>query len=259
MYSTTVNYYIQRQQVLLYSGTSNRRYDIVYAKNLTLTKGVDNKIQFEFLNQDQKPIDITGKVISFRLINSDSSIVYFRKQLTPTLALKGLAELELDSSDLLPVDPQQCFYSLEMGEGSSSYPVFVSPDSMAKGIVNVVDTIYAKHRPSIGITIPSHPVPLPTGITFYSSAFNTLDQTLFSDQFTIQMKLDQFTGNVVVQGSTSQSSFWYNIISTNTDTAVNSYEDSSDTISFRIEGYHPWIRVEFNDVSSGTVANLLIR
>ena len=259
MYSTTVNYYIQRQQVLLYSGTSNRRYDIVYAKNLTLTKGVDNKIQFEFLNQDQKPIDITGKVISFRLINSDSSVVYFRKQLTPTLALKGLAELDVDSTDLLPVDPQQCFYSLEVGEGSSSYPAFVSPDAMAKGIVNVVDTIYAKHRPSIPIAMPSHPNPISTGITFYSSEYSTLDQTLFNDQFTIQMKLENFTGNVVVQGSTSQAAYWYNIKPTNTNTAVNSYSENSDAVAFFIEGYHPWVRIEFNDVSSGNVSNILIR
>ena len=33
----------------------------VYAKPLTLNKGVDNKIQFQFLNQEQKPVDITGK------------------------------------------------------------------------------------------------------------------------------------------------------------------------------------------------------
>ena len=259
MYSTTVNYYIQRQQVLLYSGTSNRRYDIVYAKNLTLTKGVDNKIQFEFLNQDQKPIDITGKVISFRLINSDSTIVYFRKQLIPTLALKGLAELEVDSTDLMPVDPQQCFYSVEVGEGSASYPAFVSPDAMAKGIVNVVDTIYAKHRPSIGITIPSHPSPISTGIKFYSSEYNTLDQSLFNDQFTIQMRLQDFTGNIVVQGSTSQAAYWYNITPTNTNTVVNTYSQNSDAIGFRIEGYHPWIRIEFSDVSSGDAGNILIR
>ena len=259
MYSTTVNYYIQRQQVLLYSGTSSRRYDIVYAKNLTLTKGVGNKIQFEFLNQDQKPIDITGKIISFRLISNDNSVVYFRKQLTPTLALKGLAELQLGSTELFPVDPQQCFYSLEVDEGAGSFPTFVSPDATARGIVNVVDTIYARHRPSIGIAVPSHPAPLPTGIKFYSSEFSTLDQTLFNDQFTIQMKLSNFTGNVVVQGSTSQAAYWYNIVPTNSANAVNSYSDSSDAVHFRIEGYHPWIRIEFNDVSTGDVSNILIR
>lgn len=260
MYSTTVNYYIQRQQVLLYSGTSNRRYNIVYAKNLTITKGVTTKIQFEFLNEDQKPINITGKPISFRLISYDNSTVYFTKQLNPTLALKGLAELDVYPTDLLGVDPQQCYYSLTVVvQGTESNAVYVTPDGASKGIVNVVDSIFPAHRPSIGITIPSHPAPIPTGIKFYSSEFNALDQTLFNDQFTLQMKLEQFTGNIVVQGSTSQAAYWYNITPKNTNTAVNAYADSSDAISFQIEGYHPWVRLEFNDVTSGSVANVLIR
>jgi hypothetical protein len=42
----------------------------VYAKPLTLNKGVDNRIQFQFLNQEQKPVDITGKSITCRIPKS---------------------------------------------------------------------------------------------------------------------------------------------------------------------------------------------
>ena len=69
MYSTSVFYYVQRNIVVLLSGYSPRRYMPVYAKPLTLHKGVDNQIQFQFLNQEQKPVDITGKSITCRILN----------------------------------------------------------------------------------------------------------------------------------------------------------------------------------------------
>ena len=253
MYSTTVDYYVQRQTVVLYSGTSNRRYDIVYAKNLTLTKGVTNKIQFEILNQDQKPVDITGKTISFRLIKNDNSLTYIKKQVMPTLALKGLAELTLDSSDLLPVDPQSCYYSLVIDESFGTMPVYVSPDSLARGIVRVVDAVLPEHVASISVSVPTHPVPNSIGVNFNSSEISTLDQKLFSDEFSVQMKLVGYTGNITVQGSTIQSADWYNII------APTTYTNNSDVIWFSCEGYHPWVRVKFEDVTTGDIENILIR
>ena len=60
MYSTSVSYYIPRQTVVLYSGSSPRSYQTVYAKNLKIHKGIDNTLQFQFINQDQKPVDLPG-------------------------------------------------------------------------------------------------------------------------------------------------------------------------------------------------------
>jgi hypothetical protein len=253
VYSTTVDYYVQRQTVVLYSGTSNRRYDIVYAKNLTLTKGVTNKIQFEILNQDQRPVDITGKTISFRLIKNDNSITFIKKQVIPTLALKGLAELTLDGNDLLPVDAQMCYYSLVIDESFGTMPIYVSPDALARGTVNVVNAVFPEHLPSISILIPSHPAPDTIGINFNSSEISTLDQKLFSDRFSVQMRLVGYTGNITVQGSTIQSADWYNI------TNPTTYTNVSDSIWFSCEGYHPWVRVKFDDVTTGDVENILIR
>ena len=86
-YSTAVFVYIQRQIVVLLSGNSPRAYMPNYAKTLNLHKGVDNKIQFKFLNQEQKPVDITGKEITCRLINSDGTEVLLNKALTLELSL----------------------------------------------------------------------------------------------------------------------------------------------------------------------------
>ena len=66
MYSTSVKIYTPRQTVVLYSGSSPRRYMTVYSKNLKIHKGIDNQIQFQFINQDQK-VQIASIVRFLRL------------------------------------------------------------------------------------------------------------------------------------------------------------------------------------------------
>ena len=64
-------------------------------KTLTLNKGVDNQLQFQFLNQEQKPVDLSSiatanQQISFRALNSDGTKILFRKALTPVLDVNGI-------------------------------------------------------------------------------------------------------------------------------------------------------------------------
>ena len=74
MYSTTAYLYQQKTKVLLIDTGGDyftMRYDPVYAKKLTINKGVDNVILFEFINQDEKPVNITGSTFTFRVIDQE--------------------------------------------------------------------------------------------------------------------------------------------------------------------------------------------
>ena len=247
MYSTTVYSYIPRQTVVLYSGTSARRYNIVYANTLKLNKGVTNKIQFQFLNQEQKPINITDLTVSFRLINYTGTEVYFRKALTPLLALKGLAQLEVSSDELAGVNPELCSYSLEVNEGE--LPVFVGANSEARGIIQVIDSVFPSYTPAIEISIPSHPTANATNIVTYNSSVVYGPELPYA---TMQVAMEDFTGNITVHGSTIPNSEWYDI-------QTETYANSSDTVGYFIEGYHPYIKVEFANSTGGNISTLLLR
>ena len=66
-----------------------------YAKPLTLHKGVDNKLQFQFLNQEQKPVNITGKSITCRILNYDATEILISKALDLDFALPIFWILEI--------------------------------------------------------------------------------------------------------------------------------------------------------------------
>ena len=83
MYSTTIYLVQQIIRVLLIDtsgGYFTARYDPVYAKQLTVNKGVDNVLLFEFINQDEKPVNITGSTFRFRMLNQTGDELLLEKE-----------------------------------------------------------------------------------------------------------------------------------------------------------------------------------
>lgn len=254
MYSTPVYHYIPRQIAVMLSGTSPRAYMQQYAKPLTLHKGVDNQLQFQFLNQEQKRIDITGKDITCRIISADGSKILLTKSLTLHLPVTGIAALQLGAADIENIEPQKCYYSLEIPNGSFNYPVFVDHNAGGRGDMIIVDSILPSFTPSFSVSIPTSQT-FPdananvntTGVSFYSSVVASTDNPIL----TFQATYTGFTGNVSLQGSTVPNADWYTI-----DTY--SYANAASTAGYTIQGYHPYVRMEFV-ANCGSVTNLLVR
>lgn len=240
MYSTSVYYYIPRQIVVLNFGNSVRRYQTVYAKNLKLHKGVDNKLQFQFINQEQRPVNVTGKEITLRLISYDGTKVLLQKSLTPVLPATGIMELQTSAAEIEDIDSQLCSYSLEIPVGSFDLPVFVDSDAGARGTIGIVNSVLPKHLPSQEVTIPSHPVAnAQNTVTYYSSVVNTMDNPLL----TLQTYYTNYSGSVQLQGSTLPDQDWYDIGN------VFTYNNTSTTSGYVVNGFHPYIRVKFVSVA----------
>jgi hypothetical protein len=262
MYSTQVFVYTQRQIVILLSGNSPRSYMPQYAKPLTLHKGVDNQIQFQFLNQEQKPVNITGKEISCRILNATGVTVLIRKALTIQLGATGIAALMLNPGELEEIEAQKCYYTLEIPVGTFDYPVFVDQNAGGRGDMNIVNSILPSFVPSNEITIPTgqaYPnpdwyssdgsyVPDSNSVAYYTSVYTTSN----NPTLTLQATYTDFYGNVLIEGSTIGNTDWYPI------STIYSYTDETDTFHYNVNGYHPFIRVGFVS-NAGAVTNILAR
>lgn len=225
-----------------------------YAKPLTLHKGVDNRIQFQFLNQEQKPVDITGKSITCRVLNYDGTEILVSKTLDLDYALTGIASLRLNAADIENIPSQQAYYSLEIPEGTFDYPVFVDQNAGARGDLNIVDSILPSFVPSAFITIPTgqafpnlYSENQSANYTYYSSVINTEDNPVL----TIQTTYSEYEGDITIQGSSIVDGDWYDI-------TTETYSNTSDTHGYTIKGFHPYIRLEFTS-NNGAVTNILAR
>lgn len=260
MYSTSVFYYIPRQIVVLLSGLSPRKYMPQYAKPLTLHKGVDNQLQFQFLNQEQKPVDITGKNIVCRVISNNGNSVLLKKALTLQLPATGIAALFVNAAEIENIDPQKAYYSLEIPVNEFDYPVFVDQNAGARGDMNIVNSVLPNFVASESVSIPTgQPFPnldinnsidntLPNANTYYSSIINTTDSPIL----TIQARLTDYNGDILIEGTTNQQGTdWYPI-------TANTYFETTDTYGWTINGYHPYVRMAFTS-NTGAVTNILAR
>jgi len=254
VYSTSVFTYIPRQIVVLLTGNSPRRFMPQYSKTLSIQKGVDNRIQFQFLNQEQKPISVIGKTITCRIINYDGTKILVTKTLEPDLPVTGIMSLYVGAADIENIPSQKAFYSLEIPVGSFDFPVYIDQNSNARGDIVIVDSILPSFVPSSIVTIPSgqsfpntHSDVGNTTYTYYSSVVSTKENPIL----TLQMQFESYSGNVVIQGATNVDSGWYPI-------TEESYTNFTDTEGYSIYGFHPFIRVEFTS-DQGSVDNILVR
>ena len=250
MYSTSVTYFIPRQTVVLYSGASNRRYQTVYSKNLKIHKGVDNKLQFQFLNQEQKPVNITGKTLTCRLMSYDGSEVLLQKALTPLLPLTGIATLTVTMNESLEMDSALCYYSLSIPDNTFEFPVFVDDNSGGRGVIEILDSTLPKYVKSTSIGLMPHEEPtVEVPVTYYSENLVSKD----TDSYTIQIGYTGFIGTSKIQGSVTGSiGEWYDI------TEPVEYANYSNTDYYNITGCHVFLRVKF-DSSGGTIGKILFR
>ena len=256
MYSTAVFFYTQRNTVVLLSGFSPRRYMPVYAKTLTLHKGVNNQIQFQFLNQEQKPVDITGKSITCRILNYEGNQILLQKDLTIQFGATGISALMLNPGELIDIEAQKCYYTLEIPVNEFDYPVFVDQNAGARGVMNIVNSVLPNFLPSYSLTIPTgqqfpNTNPNSSGeanLTYYSSVLSTSDNSIL----TIQTEYIEFYGNTIIQGSSIVDNDWYDI--TTTEEVAN----VTQTVGYVIQGFHPYIRMQFTS-NAGAVTNILTR
>ena len=86
-----------------------------------------------------------------------------------------------------------------------------------------------------------------SNLTYYTSVINTNDSPIL----TLQAQYTDYYGNIAIEGSTIVDGDWYPIL---TDT----YSNVSDTKGYVVQGYHPYIRMQFES-NTGAVTNILSR
>jgi len=271
MYSTQAYIYQQLTRVLLIDTgageTFTYRYDPVYAKRLTINKGVDNVILFEFINQQEKPVNITGSTFLFRVINTESDKLLLQKDMVILNGPTGRAKVTLDAEELLTVEGQPASYSIQRSSGNLVEAVFTDAQAGARAPVDIVDSVLPEFVPSSELTIPttelssqvtyggssygaypgfnSYWTGNPNGATYYNSWINPEFYSSFIEPrgpiTTIQMTLLNYTGTIKAQAAENYQSIWYNVTDSTT------YLNETKTIELTVSGWHPLLRVAFNN------------
>lgn len=272
MYSTQVYIYQQMTRVLMMDSSAGEtfiyRYDPVYAKRLTINKGVDNILLFEFINQEEKPVNITGSSFVFRLINQAGDRLLIDQPLEILNGATGRAKVVLTADQVLELQAQPANYSIQRIQpmGGYSEAVFTNAQAGARAPVDVVNSVMPAFIPSSELTIPTleSTNQLQYGGTSYGqypggwqwmgnpnggSYWNSYSNTEYYSSFikprgpvtTIQMDLINYTGTIKAQFAENYESLWYNV------TESTTYLNHTGTIHLNVIGWYPLLRLAFNN------------
>jgi hypothetical protein len=261
MYSTAAYIYQQITRVLLIDtsgGYFTARYDPVYAKTLTINKGVDNVLLFEFINQDQKPVNITGSDFVFRLISQSGNALLLEKDMEILSASTGRVKVVLNTTDTINILAQPASYSIQRQAGNYVQAAFVDDNSGARADCNIVDSILPDFELSNDLTIPTiygpnswpqNPpsgwpdwalTPQPVNYTHPTEYYSSEIPTNGASLTTIKMDLTHYTGTIKAQAAEDYQAPFYDV------TDSTQYYDVTETIYLNVVGFHPLIRVAFN-------------
>jgi len=271
MYSTTVYQYQQRTQVLLLDSSGQfftARYNPVYAKKLTINLGIDNVLLFAFVNQDEKPVNITGSTFTFRVINQTGTVVLLDIPMVILNALTGQVKVTIPAADLLELQAQPASYSITCQSGVLDQAVFTDAQAGARAPIDLVNSVFPRFIPSAPLTIPTIKLTAQVSTdgagaqdlpdwagnaywngdgdgTYYNAWVNTEYYSSFivprSALTTIQLDLIGYTGTIKAQWAENYQSIWYNI------TESTTYYDETRTIHINVEGWYPILRLAFNN------------
>ena len=270
MYSTEVYIYQQRTQVLLLDSSGQyftMRYDPVYAKRLTINLGVDNVLLFSFVNQDEKPVNVTGCTFTFRVTNTAGTVILLQEEMTILNACSGQVKVLIPAADTFELIAQPASYSISCQSGILNQAVFTNAQSGARAPIDLVNSVFPQFVPSVPLTIPTTKLSAQTSFdgagyqdypgwagspfwngsgdgTYWNSYLNTEFYSSFivprNEITTIQMDLVGYTGTIKAQWAENYQGIWVNASESTT------YYNETKTIYMNVIGWYPLLRLCFN-------------
>ena len=172
------------------------RQENVYSRNMTLYRGIDNTVSFNFRNNDQKKVNMLDKVITFNIIDNESHITHLTRPMTLDDGPNGIAKLVISESDLLDINEQYYTWSVKVVDGENVQHVAYTDDNYsAAGQLQVKHGVFPEFRESVSLAF--------TGGTVTSAAqayprLNNNNNALHTAQFYFT---EPYTGSVTIQGT----------------------------------------------------------
>ena len=120
MYSSSAYLVDQKSIVLLVDTELNTtyRWSPVFSKKLIINKGVDNVLSFQFLNQEQKPVDISLFSFTLRLISNDGENLLLAKQMENINSRLGTCRAIITAAESVAIPAQPASWSIERASNS---------------------------------------------------------------------------------------------------------------------------------------------
>jgi hypothetical protein len=239
----------------------------VYNRNLKIYRSVDNRIDIQVRNSDQKASNITGSTLVFNLITRETKDLVFQKDFLAMDLVTGKVTVILTEHELLDIDPGFYEYSIikEVREtvDSTDYKVtsriamYMDSQYDTLGTIEVLGDVLGEVTPSVSIDKFEYINPFTAGSEdpkIYISSIVDANPTFNSagTLHTFQFYSSNYRGTVTIQGSLDeQGATPHNWVDISTvDLTTQRYKN--------ITGKYNWFRIKHLPTQSSSTATFTI-
>lgn len=246
---------------------TTERYRKVYNNKLKVYRSVDNRIDLQVRNSDQKALSYTGTTLVFNLVARDGKDLVFSKDFNQVSVSSGTARLIISQTDLLDLEPGMYNYSINQETRevvsdteyrvTSRVPMYFDAQYEAIGTIEVSGDVLGVADNSLEVNKFNYTNPFTTGDVeprYYISSIIDAQHDLVIPQslHTFQIYSTNYSGTVTIQGSIREDaapSVWTDLLSF-TPTANLEYKN--------VEGKYNWFRIKHTPSSSSSSASFTI-
>ena len=248
---------------------STERYRRVYNRNLKIYRGVDNRIDIQVRNNDQKASNVVGSTLVFNLVSKDTKNLVLQKDFTAMDLTTGKVTIILNEGELLNLENGFYQYSIvkEVREtvDSTDYkviskiPLYVDSQYDTVGTLEISGDVYGDVAESTIINTFNYVNPFTQGDStpawFESAIIDARPKVKTGNALhTFQFYSTNYSGSVVIQGNlddqggSPRESKWVTIESV--DLTSEHYKN--------IVGNWSWLRIKHIPTRSSNVAQFVI-
>ena len=276
---TVTVYVYDDTHTVIVNTSANQGSTTMYDKTIKLYQGIDNTVKFALKDNDRNAVDLTNLTVTFNVVDANTNESILARPLTVSNAVKGLAQLNLPSSDIDDVAGTFYNYSLYTTNTSSEQQVvFTDLNEAAHGTLEVVEGIASNPRKTEEITFESSNPNFTkqnigkatTGETWYysSAVAGASERNLTSAKHTIALYSNEFDGDFIVEGSmestanTTDHTQWFHIKLDGQSNDYVSLTNSTTIASYNFTSMAKWIRIIYLPTAVadvGTITKILVR
>jgi hypothetical protein len=270
-----ISVYLYQNKIDVFTNASadwkTERYRRVYNRNVKIYRGVDNRIDIQVRNSDEKAASATGSTLVFNLVERETQTLVAKKDCVALDAAIGKFYVTLTEAEMIDIEAGFYQYSIykelrtDNSDGtylvSSRTPMYVDAQYNMLATLEVLDSGQGDVQPSTAIKEFSFHKSFnePFDDYYVSSIIDAQPQTSTAQSFhTFQLYLTNYSGVVKIQGSIDEGATpktWVDLETLTLSTSTLEYTN--------ITGKYNWFRVKHTPnkliTNHGTVDKILYR
>ena len=242
----------------------------VYQRNVKIYNGVDNVLEFDIKNADQKRLDLetTPSITSIQLNVMDAqgnALPNSPYIIDPVAGIKGLARAVIPKQDLDNLDHQFLNYSVTALQDSYDIPLYADSRFGAVGKMELVGNAMPTSRTSQVLTSFYSDVHFSTVTqrVYHSSAIqNRFYEAVQTTTATIEFYFEGLEGTVTIEATkdASISSESFTLRGTTVDTVSVNPSMGHLTLNYTDLADYPYLRISYTQIinNNGKIAKVIV-